>query len=86
VAVNVPLLALVPIVILDGTLSAVTSRDRVTVAMLEGALVSVTVQVALCPLPSMPGEQLTADTCAADTRLNENVRETLFALAVITAV
>jgi len=86
VATNVPLLELVPIVILAGIANAARLLDRLTVAVLVGALVSITVQVAACPLPSVPGEQLTAEICAGATIPRENVREVLLAVAVMVAV
>jgi hypothetical protein len=49
-------------------------------------LVSVTVQVALCPVPRVPGVQLNPDNCTGATRFNGNVCVTPPALAVITAV
>jgi len=84
--VNVPLLDPVLIVMLDGTLNAPRLLDKATVAALVAALLSVTVQVALCPLPRVPGVQLRADNCAGATRLKVKVFVTPLALAVITAV
>ena len=86
VAVNVPLLNPVPIVMLPGTLSAPVLLDKPTVAVLQAALFSVTAQVELCPVPSVPGEQLTPDSCAGDASPNANVFEVLLALAVSVAV
>ena len=86
IAVNVPLLDPELIVTLAGTLNTPKLLDRATVAELVAALVSVTVQVALCPVPRVPGVQLKDDNCAGDTRFKVNVRVTPLALAVITAV
>jgi hypothetical protein len=86
VAVNVPLLALAAIVTLAGTVSKPVLLDRLAVIVVDAALFSVTVQVALCPVPSVLGEQLTLNNCAGPAMLNENVRETLLAVAVSVAV
>ena len=86
VALNVPLLDPVLIVRLAGTLNTPRLLDKVTVAVLVAALVSVTVQVALCPLPRVPGVQLKPDNCAGATRFKVKVCVTPPALAVITAV
>jgi hypothetical protein len=86
VAVKVPLLDPALIVMLAATLNRPRLLDKATVAALVAALVSVTVQVALCPVPRIPGVQLTADNCAGATRFNVNVCVTPPALAVITAV
>jgi len=74
------------IVTLAGTLKTAKLLDKATVAALVAALVSVTEQVALCPVPRVPGAQLNPDICAGATRFKVNVRDTLLALAVITAV
>ncbi len=86
VAVKVPLLDPALIVMLAGTLNRPRLLDKATVAVLVAALLSVTVQVALCPVPRIPGVQLNADNCAGATRFNVNVCVTPPALAVITAV
>ena len=86
VAVKVPLLDPVLIVMLAGTLNRPRLLDKVTVAELVAALVSVTVQVALCPVPRVPGVQLSPDNCAGATRFNVNVCVTPLALAETTAV
>ena len=86
VAANVPLLDPVLIVMLAGTLNRPRLLDKATVAVLVAALVSVTVQLALCPLPRVPGVQLNADNCAGAARFNVKVCVTPLALAVITAV
>ena len=86
VAVNVPLLDPVLIVMLAGTLNAPRLLDNATVAALVAALVNVTVQVELCPVPRIPGVQLKPDNCTGATRFNVNVCVTALALAVITAV
>ena len=83
---NVPLLDPVLIVMLAGTLNRPRLLDKVTVAELVAALVSVTVQVALCPVPKIPGVQLSPDNCTGASRFKENVCVTPPALAVITAV
>jgi hypothetical protein len=85
VAVNVPLLDPVSIVTLAGTLNTPKLLDRATVAELVAALVSVTVQVALCPAPRVPGVQLSPDNCAGAIRFNVNVWVTPLALAETTA-
>ena len=59
VAVNVPLLALVAVVMLAGTVNTPVLLDRLTVAVLSAALFRVTVQVAFCAVPNVLGEQLT---------------------------
>ena len=86
VALNVPLLDPVLIVMLAGTLNTPRLLDNVTVAVVVAALVSVTVQVELCPVPRVPGVQLNADNCAGATRFKVNVCVTPPAVAVITAV
>ena len=86
VAVNAPSLAPVLIVMLAGTLNTPRLLDKATVAALVAALFSVTEQVALCPVPKLPGVQLKLDNCAGATRFNVKVRVTPVALAVITAV
>ncbi len=86
VAVKVPLLVPALIVMLAGTLNRPRLLDKATVAVLVAALLSVTVQVALCPVPRIPGVQLNADNCTGATRFNVNVWVTPPALAVITAV
>ena len=86
VAVKVPLLDPVLMVRLAGTLNRARLLDKVTVAALVAALVSVTVQVALCPLPRVPGVQLKLDNRAGATTPKLKVRVTPLALAVITAV
>jgi hypothetical protein len=86
VAVNVPLLALAAMVMLPGTVSTPRLLERLTATALVVALVTVTVQVALCPLPSVPGAQITEDSCADPDRLKEAVCEVLLALAAISAV
>jgi hypothetical protein len=68
--VNVPLLDPVPIVMLEGTLSRPRLLDNATVAALVAALVSLTVQVALCPVPKVAGVQLKPDNSGGDTRFN----------------
>ena len=82
VAVKVPLLALVATVMLAGTVSTPVLLDKPTVIVLNAALFSVTVQVALCPVPNVLGEQLTLDNCAGETMLKVAVREVLLAVAV----
>ena len=86
VALKVPLLDPALIVMLAGTLNRPRLLDKATVAVLVAALVSVTVQVALCPVPKVPGVQLNPDNCAGATRFKVNVCVTPPALAVITAV
>jgi hypothetical protein len=86
VAVKVPLLEPVPIARLPGTVSTPVLLDKLTVAVLNAALFSVTVQAEFCPVPRVAGEQLTEDTAAGDTRPNEKVREVPLALAVSVAV
>ena len=74
-------------VALAGTLSAADALlDRFTVAALAGALVSVTVHVAFCPVPNVTGAQLTDDSWAGAARFSVKVCELLLALAIITAV
>jgi hypothetical protein len=70
---------------LAGTVSTPVLLDKPTVIVLSAALFSVTVQVELCPVPSVLGEQLTLDNCAGDTMLKVVVRETLLAVAVSVA-
>ena len=53
---------------LAGTVNTPRLLDRVTVAVLVAALVMVTVQVELCPLPKVLGVQLKLDNCAGATR------------------
>jgi hypothetical protein len=86
VAVKVPLLDPALIVMLAGTLNRPRLLDKATVAALVAALLSVTVQMALCPVPRVPGVQFTADNRTGATRFNVNVCVTPPALAVITAV
>ena len=87
VAANVPLLDPELIVMLAGTLRAVTALlDRVTVAVLVAAFVSVTVQIELCPVPNELGEQLTDDSCAGAVRFSVKLLDAPLALAVTTAV
>jgi hypothetical protein len=86
VAVNVPLLDPVLIVTLAGTLSTPRLLDKATVAALVAALVSVTVQLALCPVPRVPGVQLNPDNCNGATRFNVKFWVTPPPLVVITAV
>jgi hypothetical protein len=86
VAVKVPLLAPLPMLMLAGTLSTLLLLDRLTVAVPFDGLVSVTVQVELCPLPSELGEQLKPDNCGAVTRLIDAVFDTPLSLAVTVAV
>ena len=83
---KVPLLDPVLMVMLAGTLNTPRLLDKVTVAALLAALVSVTVQVALCPVPRVPGVQLRADNCAGATRFKVKVCVTPLALAAITVV
>ena len=71
---------------LAGTVNTPRLLDRVTVAVLVAALVRVTVQVELCPLPSPLGVQLKLDNCAGATRFSVKVRFTPPPPAVITAV
>jgi hypothetical protein len=75
-----------PIVTLAGTLKTARLLDKVTVTGLLAASVSITVQVALCPVPRVAGVQLKPDNCAGATRFNVNVCVTPLALAVTTAV
>jgi hypothetical protein len=86
VAVNVPLLDPVVIVMLAGTLNRTRLLDNATVAALVAALVSVTVQVALCPVPRVPGVQLNPDNCNGATRFSVKFWVTPPPLVVITAV
>jgi hypothetical protein len=86
VAVNVPLLDPLLTVAFAGTVNTPVLLVRLTVAVLVAAFVSVTVQVEVWPVPSVPGLQLRLDSCAGATRLNEEVRVTPLALAVTTAV
>jgi hypothetical protein len=74
------------IVALAGTINTGRLLDKATVDALVAALLSVTVQVALCPVPRIPGVQLNADNCTGATRFKVNVCVTPPALAVITAV
>ena len=85
-AVKVPLLDPVLMVMLAGTLSTPRLLDKATVAVLVAALVSVSVQVALCPVHRVRGVQLNPDSCTGVTRFNLNVCDIPLALAVITAV
>ena len=85
-AMNVPLLDPALIVMLAGTLRRPRLLDKATVALLAAAVFSMTVQVALCPVPKDSGTQLKPDNCAGATRFNVNVRVTPLALAMITAV
>jgi len=86
VAVKVPLLAPLATVMLAGTVSTPVLLDKPTVAVLNAALFSVTVQVALCAVPNVVGKQLTLDNWAGATIPRENVREVLLAVAVMVAV
>ena len=87
VAGNVPLLEPALMVALAGTLSAAAALlDRLIVAVLAAALVNVTVHVALWPVASTIGAQLTDDSCAGAARLSVKVCALLLALAVTTAV
>jgi hypothetical protein len=61
VAVKVPLLALVAMVMLAGTVSTPVLLDRLTTVVLRAALFRVTVQVEVCAVPNVLGEQLTDD-------------------------
>ncbi len=85
VATKVPLIAPL-IVTLAGTLRVTTLLDKLTVVALVAVPVSVTVQVEVCALPSVVGEQLTADSCGCAVRFSETVGEAPLALAVKTAV
>src|SRR5690348_5486511 len=71
---------------LAGTLSAAALLDRLIVDALVAAFVSVTVHVALWPVASTFGAQLTDDSCAGAARFKVKVCELLLALAVTTAV
>ena len=73
VAVNVPLLDPVPMVMLEGTLKRPRLLDNVTVAALVAALVSVTVQVALCPVTKVAGVQDKLLSVVAAFKLTEAV-------------
>jgi hypothetical protein len=85
--VNVPLLEPAAIVALAGTLSAAAALlDRLIVVALAAAAVSVTVHVALWPVASTFGAQLTDDSCAGAARFSGKVFALLLALAVTTAV
>ena len=86
VAVKVPLLALVAMVMLAGTVSTPVLLDRLTVVVLKAALFSVTVQVEVCAVPNVLGAQLTLDSCAGATRLKLVVLAVLLAVAVRVAV
>ena len=86
VAVNVPLLDPVLIVMLEGTLNRPRLLDKATVAKLVAALVSVTVQIAFCPVPKVPGRQFNPDNCTGANRFNVKFWVTPPPLAVITAV
>lgn len=86
VAVNVPLLAPELIVMLPGTLSALRLLERLIVALLVAALVSITVQLELCPAPNDVGVQVKLESCGGATRLMEKVREIPPAVAVTVAV
>jgi len=87
VAVNVPLVEPALMVALAGTLNAAAALlDRFIVAALAAALVKVTVHVALWPVASTVGAQLTDDSCAGAARFSVKVCELLLALAVTTAV
>jgi len=85
-AVKLPLLDPVLIVTLAGTVNTPRLLDKVTVAALVAALVSVAVQVAICPVPRVPGVQLKLDNSTGATRSKGKIRVTPPALAVITAV
>ena len=86
VAVKVPLLAPVAMVMLAGTVSTPVLLDRLSVAMLNAALFSVTVQVEVCAVPKVLGAQLALDNCAGATRLKLVVFAVLLAVAVMVAV
>ena len=87
VAVNVPLLDPALMLALAGTLRAEAALlDKLIVAALDAAVVSVTVHVALWPVAKVAGTQLTDDSCAGAARFRVKVCELLFALAVTTAV
>ncbi len=86
VAVKVPLLALVAMVMLAGTVSTPVLLDRLTTVVLKAALFSVTVQVEVCAVPNVLGAQLTLDNCAGATRLKLVVFAVLLAVAVRVAV
>jgi hypothetical protein len=83
--VNVLLLKPELIVTLAGTGSVAELLLRVTVVLLVAFLVSVTVQVVVWPVLSVPGAQLTDDNCAGETKLTTKVRDTAPAVAVIVA-
>ena len=84
VAVNV--LVVDPLMLtLPGTGNSPLLLLRFTVTAPVGDALSVTVQVVVCPVPSTPGAQLIEDSCT-DTRLKLKVCDTLFAVAVSTAV
>ena len=85
-ALKVPLLEPGLMVTLFGTLNTPRLLERLTVAALVAALVNVTVQVALWPLPRVPGEQLSPDNWAGATRFRVKVWVDPPPLAVITAV
>jgi hypothetical protein len=86
VAVKVPLLALVAMVMLAGTVSTPVLLDRLTTVVLKAALLRVTVQVEVCAVPNVLGAQLMLDNCAGATRLKLVVCEVLLAVAVRVAV
>jgi hypothetical protein len=86
VAVKLPLLAPALIVKLGGTLRVSVLLVKAIVEAVVAAFVSVTVQVALWPLPKVLGVQLSADNRAGATRFNEKVREMSPAAAVRSAV
>ena len=71
-----------PTVKLGGTIRLALLLERLTVTALVAVLVSVTVQMALCPLPSVVGLQLTSESCAAALALKRNVLDTPLADAV----
>jgi hypothetical protein len=83
VAVKVPLLAPV-IFTLAGTGNVPLLLERFTVTVPD--FDSVTVQVVVCPDPSVLGVQLTADSCTGATRFTVNVCEAPPPEAVTTAV
>ena len=71
---------------LAGTVSTPRLLDKVTVAALVAALVRVTVQVELCPLPNAVGVQTKLNNCAGAARFKLKVRVAPPPLAVMVAV
>ena len=69
VAVNVPVVDPLTFT-LPGTGNSPLLLLKFTVAVPVGTLLSVTVQVVVCPVPSAPGTQLTEDNCAGATRFS----------------